>query len=51
MLYTIRIQNRGSCDVVLRDVREEEVGDVVTSWCGGHTVVIVEIQDGSGECS
>ena len=41
MTYDIRIENPGSCDIAVDNVDKSNVGDVVTTWCGRNSTVIV----------
>ena len=41
MLYDVRIENRGSRDILVTGVREEDLGDTIASLCGGYTTIVV----------
>lgn len=41
MKYDVRVENRGARDILITGVDESDVGEVVTSWCGEYTSVVV----------
>lgn len=41
MTYGIRIENPGFCDIPVDNVDESCIGDIVTTWCGRNTTIVV----------
>lgn len=41
MLYDVRIENRGARDILVTGVSEDQLGETISSWCGGRTTIIV----------
>ena len=41
MLYDVRIENRGARDILVTGVSKDQLGETISSWCGGHTTIIV----------
>lgn len=48
MKYEVRIQNPGSRDIVVTDVEADGIRDVVESWCGRYTTIVVTQQKEGG---
>ena len=41
MLYDVRIENRGARDILVTGISEDQLGETISSWRGGHTTIIV----------
>lgn len=39
--YDVRIENPHAPDMLITGVSEDELGEVISRWCGDHTTVIV----------
>ena len=48
MKYDVRVQNFNAPDIVIKGVDESDIGEVVTSWCGKNTTIIITQHEEGG---
>lgn len=39
--YDVTVENPFVMNVLVTGVREDELGEIVSTWCGDHTKIIV----------